>query len=807
MAKRHIRKKIVELNKRLYRRPIRLKLLILFLTTLWPTLTFAQGGGLNLEPTVTDMSVQFLSNIFGMVDGVLHGSGSQIFGAMFGVFNSAVLALGMTVLAYTLGVATLKTAHEGEALGRDWNSMWVPLRSAAGFALMLPKASGYSIIQILTMWIVVQGVGAANLVWNAALDYLAQGGPLVQPQEPTNTGLVGAAGQVFQSEVCMFMIEQALLQEQVGQKNPTPVPSFANSVTNPTIKSQPEYNTNTRSSALYFPGKLFNADGTEYKDFYGACGSVHWTVNLHSGTSDQVIESGAALATLQLLTDLVQTAQIVAADYGPFPDAKKIALNTLSQGQLLINAADDYNAIASSAQNLAAYGGGLKPETAFMVAAKQEGWLMAGTYYQQLVTLNASYNLATLPEPRPSFKFPIDDKKFPVPVTITTDASLTPFFTTPGDNTLLGYTTAQYNLAIANAAAERSTWESTVLPLIAKGQGALENQFKSIFGSILGNAFSLVLPIGKLLQSYIVLLAQSGVVSSNPVSPVAAAASVGSALVNFVMHIWIIGAATVFGVSVLTGVCPAVNPLPGALNTAVAWFVPLLTALMILMFVMGATLVYYIPLIPFILFLFGGIGWLIGVLEAMAAAPLVALGIAYPEEHQILGKSQAAVMLLANIFIRPSLMIIGFIAGISLSYVAVWLLNRGFSQALTVLVTSTEGLAWIFLPCSILSVYTVLIVEIINRAFSLIHVLPDEVLRWVGGGHRQMGAELARSEEAVRGGVKSDIQQGGQAMASGVGDAIKAKGAEGGKEGQMGGEKGGKGGGEGDGGASTGVMM
>jgi conjugal transfer/type IV secretion protein DotA/TraY len=789
----------VELNQRLTKIVETLpKLLTLAAAILCPALTFAQ----DLQPTPTDMSIGFLSNIFGIVDGVLHGSGTQIFGAMFGVFNSAVLALGMTILGYTLFVATLKTAHEGEALGRDWNSMWVPLRSAAGFALMLPKASGYSIIQILTMWIVVQGVGAANLVWNAALDYLAQGGVVIRPQQPTNTDVVGAAGQVFQAAVCMSMIEQALRQEQVGQKNPVPVPSFADSVTNPTPRSQPEYSTNNWTGSISFPGKLYNADNTEYKNFYGACGKITWAINLQQG-DNSALEAGAALATLQLITDLVPTAQVVAADYGPFPDAKKIALKNLSQGLLLVNAAIDYNGVAAAAENAGATGNegsSFGKLTKFMTDAKQEGWLMAGTYYQQLVALNTNYVLISLPTPTVAFKYPLDDKTFPVPVAITADnAYLTPFFTEAGDNSLPQFSTAQYNIAVANAAAEQSTWVNTVLPFIQKGQGELQNQFKTIFGSVLGNIFSVVLPIGKLLQSYIVILSQTGVVSSSPISPVAAAAAVGSAMVNFVMHIWLVGAATVFGVSVLSGVCPAANPLPGAVNTAVAWFVPLLTAMMLLLFVMGATLLYYIPLIPYILFLFGGIGWIMGVIESMAAAPLVALGIAYPEEHQVLGKSQAAVMLLANIFVRPSLMVIGFIAGISLSYVAIWLLNRGFAQALTVLVTSTQGLAWALIPCAILSIYTVLVVEVLNRAFSLIHVLPDEVLRWVGGGHRQMGAEIGRAEEAVRGGAKGDIQQGGQAMAGGVGDAMKAKGAEEGKGGKLGAEEGG--GGEGGGAA------
>src|SRR5690606_2682104 len=62
-----------------------------------------------------------------------------------------------------------------------WSSMWIPVRMALGIALMIPKASGYSIIQIFVMWIVVQGVGAADTLWNATVRYI-QGAGTATPQ-------------------------------------------------------------------------------------------------------------------------------------------------------------------------------------------------------------------------------------------------------------------------------------------------------------------------------------------------------------------------------------------------------------------------------------------------------------------------------------------------------------------------------------------------------------------------------------------------------------------------------------------------
>src|SRR4051812_37253138 len=97
-------------------------ILYLFINLAFPVVVYAQASGgnsippvvpitpsptppnqqmpstLSLTPPDTDLSVGYLSNIFGTVDGVLVGTGSQLLGAMFGIFNGAVLVLGGIVI-------------------------------------------------------------------------------------------------------------------------------------------------------------------------------------------------------------------------------------------------------------------------------------------------------------------------------------------------------------------------------------------------------------------------------------------------------------------------------------------------------------------------------------------------------------------------------------------------------------------------------------------------------------------------------------------------------------------------------------
>jgi defect-in-organelle-trafficking protein DotA len=169
--------------------------------------------------------MSYLATIFGVVDGVLHGTGSQILGTMFGAFNSIILVMASMILSYVLFVSILNTSHEGEFLGKKWSSIWVPVRTVMGVGLLLPKATGYSFIQIMVMWVVVQGIGAADEVWNVALNYMNRNGTIVEPIQSlapnpdsgkaNNTFLINNAGSILKLETCMLAVQNALKRQNL----------------------------------------------------------------------------------------------------------------------------------------------------------------------------------------------------------------------------------------------------------------------------------------------------------------------------------------------------------------------------------------------------------------------------------------------------------------------------------------------------------------------------------------------------------------------------------------------------------------
>jgi defect-in-organelle-trafficking protein DotA len=268
-------------------------------------------------------------------------------------------------------------------------------------------------------------------------------------------------------------------------------------------------------------------------------------------------------------------------------------------------------------------------------------------------------------------------------------------------------------------------------------------------------------------------------------NPVVALANMGINYINFAGNLWV----TLMGMaaaSILFGPFFAFILVLGT---------PLVFSWLGIMVGIGFTTAYYIPILPYMIFTFGALAWLIAVIEAMVAAPIVALGVTHPEGHDAFGKGEAGVMLLMNVFLRPSLMIIGYISGIALSYVGVWMLNAGYDTAISfmqdpstidqgqsgyasVVGTSHYGtlgaasstssstianysdwagvFAWFF---SIL-IYTTMYLTIVQKSFTLISYLPDKVLRWIGGSPESLGTEAAQwGDESVKGKISAGAEK------------------------------------------------
>lgn len=984
-----------------------MKKLFTLLCILFPGIALAANDGfLNFAPPASDYSVIFLGNLFGVVDGVLHGTGSQMLGNIFGVFNSAVLALGGIIITYTLLVSTMNTAHEGQVLGQKWNSIWIPVRSTMGLALLIPKASGYCLMQIFVMWVIVQGVGAADKVWNAALDYMNRGGVIIQAEvqnplgaKDTPMSVAKGAATILSGQVCMLGVQNILedqrkqfLQMKDNQSGPcyqatgvmanfcnTAVPDFLSTVNAVEVQDKATANasvaaisaqSSTATKTFEMPMPNFDAD-SPYSYLNGICGTVKWDSfdkstmesmrSVAGGDSLETIELSRPIGIQAMYSNLQNVARIiinndpafskssndgstssnfneVAEDqFGvPYTQTQNVCTsssdtcvlwstapgarttNVLFNGTQFMGAIQDYNSVlnpAISLQNQSQNLDNALDERSFIQGAQAQGWIMAGSYFFDLVRLNGSANasdnkfdvnsgldqsqfvtspivssfgndntcsgtyatlcywmdkkvtqlsnLVTLIDgsgmSTNAVKLPAFSSSASTPIkTVTNEQSSTVFgyitnsmaMTTPGQPGLspdftfaktmnIDIQTSQYRLQKIHFDCGRFMlfcWGwliGNVLYNIAFL--TVYNIFLDLFQNVIESVIYafIMMPIGGMMA----IFNQGLQILSIPgINPIVALADMGIVYINFAADLWM----NLLMIAVTSSVMPIFGLFIFAL---IGMGLPLLIAWTGIMVAVGFTTAYYVPILPYMMFTLGAFAWLMAVVEAMVAGPIVALGITHPEGHEAFGKAEGAVMILANVFLRPSMMIIGYIAGIALSYVGVWMLNAGFEHAISFMQpadpnasatgmtytmskdnqssysttalsvsanqTSIKYSSWAAIYAYFFSIllYTTIYLTLVQKSFTLISSLPDKVLRWIGGQQESYGSESAQWAEEGKKQVQEAGSKSQQAQSQidkkATGAAMKGMGAA--KSALMGGGGSAKAGGDPGGGGGSGA--
>lgn len=758
---------------------------------------------LSFKPPQSDISVIYLQQLFGIVDGVLYGTGSQIMGKIFGVFNSAVLTLGGIVLTYVLIVSTFRNSEDGEQMGRKWSSGWIPARSALGVILLIPKASGYCMIQVFVMWVIIQGVGAADKLWNTALDYLQSGGIFTQPNQSSvvqtalNVDKGQQAARILESLVCLNGL-QRVLDGTDTSNTPSQAPDLVASVDflNPTVQSQA-----TKDAPGIYSLQLPSNLPGQFAALNGVCGKITWkgvsitqintlANNLGGGTpldtNDPVIQQAEKtrnLAVKQMYDDLNTTARLIVGNYFTTPDAK-LPLGTcgstctstnviwqsgsdkppLLTGYEIRNSVNAYYAIMNPTLN--ALGRELE-SLDFMSQARADGWASAGAYFYDLVSLNrassaTTTDIATLKATPPISISTIDSNS---KISYRADGLSRTFPGAGSSDTyefedfaelrrpfdeLVRYIKDAQSISArgtettpgAETAVESSLDFS--IPRMRKYEqcnlrwcmddGAINLLRNTIVNPVIIPALNLVAgAIASVLSFAINIWADFShdlfKTTEQDLHPILAIAKVGNSLIDAGGFTWLAG--------IVASLISGLVPFNQSVIAVFTFITPLISIIIGSLYAAGILLAFWIPIIPYIVFLMGVLGWFVAVIEAMVAAPIVAVGMLHPESRdEFLGKGHNALMLLANVFLRPSMMIIGYIAAIILSYIAVWLLIYTFgiiSTGVLSQIGSANIWAKLFGPLFLVLIFAIIYLNVIQETFKLITIVPDRVLRWLGG--------------------------------------------------------------------------
>ena len=162
-------------------------------------------------------------------------------------------------------------------------------------------------------------------------------------------------------------------------------------------------------------------------------------------------------------------------------------------------------------------------------------------------------------------------------------------------------------------------------------------------------------------------------------------------------------------------------------SAALAMATPLLVS--------GLVLAYVVPLLPVIAWAALVLAFVMTAIEAIAAAPLAIVMLCVPEGSGMAGQRlQTAIQLLTSAIVMPSLLVLGLLAAIVLSY-----LGFSVANALFWPVVETFNYSLVGMLVSLV-VYVSLIFQICQWCVRVIHRLPTQILEWFAAGGRRFGA-------------------------------------------------------------------
>jgi conjugal transfer/type IV secretion protein DotA/TraY len=190
----------------------------------------------------------------------------------------------------------------------------------------------------------------------------------------------------------------------------------------------------------------------------------------------------------------------------------------------------------------------------------------------------------------------------------------------------------------------------------------------------------------------------------------------------------------------------------------------------------GFILYYVVPFLPFIYFFFAVGGWIKGLFEAMVGVPLWALAHIRIDGQGFSGDAAlGGYFLILEVFLRPILIIFGFIGGITILSAQVRVLNdiwslvtsnlAGFDETCTDAAGTTtttdctsisdastgswrymrQGVDTLFFTI----IYTIIVYMLALSSFKLVNLIPNFILRWMGAQVSTFGEQNADAAQNI----------------------------------------------------------
>lgn len=723
----------------------------------------------------TDVTVNILQTVFGpVIRNLTLGTDPSgvdpvvnVIATMMGYFNSGVLTVATLIVSFVTVVGVINTANDGEAFGRNWSSLWTPVRIVSGAAVLLPTGTGYSFIQLVVMMFSLWAVGFANGTFKIGVDNGIIAGSLQNVSQQIGIGAGATVNKDFplynmremasgymNSAYCARTLNSVYGNGVVAGLNP---PNVALSVggapdrsaTEAGIKTVYTYEFKDRNAVAPLAGG--NA----------VCGTVnlyeyqHITPVPTTGTggllSSAVFDDAARDANNQAISalrDAILASKLTATKsmmqsidswVNTWPTDVNQNWSAVSVGQ--------FNTIVDNAQAtmLSDLKARLNSDNTlktlmerFTTDITKDGWAMAGGYYQRLSGIREELRKIYAEPPgevtQPALGWLPDDAKGNLVRQSTTMPSVI----------------ARKAIDTSGHTPTSITDTSNVASIIPTDWNDVDIDQMGARGNKVMNSF-----IGNLLES----VTNTAIGADGNVDAMARIKTTGDilAVANVQLHnISNLLKKTSGLVSAGAGAASGIPFVGPGISKVVDVVVQLVEALIVepiasiipwldlLAFYFGV----FLPSLPYTIFIIAVIGWFLAVLQTVFAAPLWAVMHMTPDRTFVGSQTQGYLMFL-SLFMRPVLIIAALFAAMLLANPIILYVSKAFWAMRTANVSSAESIGFYvqFLTWkNWLIMYGMILLPVIYMIYGLTNTLPDAILTWIGAGIKPLGETQATAE-------------------------------------------------------------
>ncbi len=752
----------------------------------------------------TDLALRMLNSVFGIPE--IFGAGlparqvqHEALHGLFQIYSFGLLVIAAIILAYFIFAVLAETAQTGTPFGKRYNHVWAPIRLVVGIGLLVPITLGLNAGQWITLQAATLGSGFATTGWitfNSAMtsDYIERDEMVASPEVPN---LKDLAAFMMLAHACTHAFEEIDGRIDPGSIEMYIIAPDGQGATVSAVAS--DYYS---AVALVGAGDILIRFGwrnqeENTKELGGVeplCGDIVLQntedvvalLAANTGLAGPAGQGGRVLSPasrmnagyfieIQRMWNEDNAQYRVLANTGRFIMDNEISSQNLPDPvdvkQMIVNRAQDdiewhITAAAEAARQ------GIQTNT----DADVFGWGGASLWYNQIADANGQLTTAIMNKPQ--------IKSYPDPMEFTCEQN------SAGNENNTDIECYSPNLSNGL----KIDYNAPRYGEIAKGLSQVFAYWYRDSDDKTGNAFIDVINAVFGLQGLFDMC------SNVDIHPLAQLSSLGKGLVE--------AAVRNLGLSVGSGAAGILAGYFGPMLNAASQFFGTVASIGILI---GFILFYVVPFLPFLYFMFAVGGWIKGIFEAMVGVPLWALahlridGDGLPGEAAINGY-----FLIFEIFIRPILIVFGFIASIIIFAAMVKVLNSTFALVvsnlggyndmnaqggnacanLTSNVRDVGTIEWLRGPIdefffSVL--YAIVVYMTAMSCFKLIDQIPNNIMRWMGQGvqtfNDQSGdpAQGLLSKIAIGGSMMSQnlqiagsLKQTASSTAAGVGDVLNA---------------------------------